>query len=143
VNVIIHIPIITDPKPVVDFINRQAAPLAFISDDLTTVTCDYVGTANGTYKYANKNHLTFHANEENLSNSALRFLPLIKLDEFYKNNIFEPQHDYTWINTYWYHDRSYTKETYDSLTKAYTVAKITMHNCQSIEIKGIPPQKEK
>lgn len=141
-NVIIHIPIMSDTKHIADYINRRAKPLAFISDDLTTVTCDYVGTANGTYKYANKDHLTFYANEENLDDSALRFLPLIKLSDFYKNDMFKSLSEHTWLNTYWYYDRTYTQKTYSSLTEAYTAAKVARHNCQSIEIKGTSPQKE-
>ena len=99
-------------------------------------------TFHQTYTYKKKDHLTFYAGENGLVESNLQHLTHILLGEFYQNDLFESQHDYTWHTTYWFCNGKRKHETHNTIGTAYAKAMALRAHYQLIEIKGIPPQKE-
>lgn len=141
-NVLIHIPTPSNQEPIADFINSRTHHNVFITNDLSTISCVVSTTFHQTYTYKKKNYLTFYAGENGLVESKLQHLTHILLGEFYQNDLFEPQHDYTWYITYWFSDGKRKLEIYNTIGTAYTKAIALKDYYQLIEIKGIPPQKE-
>lgn len=141
-NVLIHIPIPSNQEPIANFINSRTRHNVCITRDLSTISCVISNTFHQTYAYKKKNYLTFYASENGLVESKLQHLTHILLGEFYQNDLFEPQHDYTWYITYWFSDGKRKLEIYNTIGTAYTKAIALKDYYQLIEIKGIPPQKE-
>lgn len=141
-NILIHIPIPSNQEPIADFINSRTHHNVCITRNLSTVSCVVSNTFHQTYAYKKKNYLTFYAGENSLVESKLQHLTHILLSEFYQNDPFEPQHDYTWRITYWFSNGKRKLETHNAIGTAYTKAIALKDHYQLIEIKGIPPQKE-
>lgn len=141
-NILIHIPIPSNQEPIANFINSRTHHNVCITRDLSTISCVVSNTFHQTYAYKKKNYLTFYAGENGLVESKLQHLTHILLGEFYQNDLFEPQHDYTWYITYWFSDGKRKLEIHNAIGTAYTKAIALKDHYQLIEIKGIPQQKE-
>lgn len=143
-NVLIHVPIPSDTKPVADFINNLTPHEVCISSDLSTITCSLVSGIQQTYTYKEEGYLTFYAGENKLSGSKLQHLCHIQLGNFYQSHIFEltQQEDYIWLVTYWHPNRKRELNTHGLIQVAYTEVMKRKDNFQLVEIKGILPQKD-
>lgn len=112
----IHIPTPDNKKPIHDFINSKAPYGTRISDDLSTVKTQVkYGPNYG--NYFKNNCLSFLLDNNNPNQSTLQYLSDITLDDFFKNNLFEPKENYQWLLTYWDSEGTHLVALYDELEK--------------------------